>query len=206
MRRNSGIIVALLASLVFIGCSKGDATPGANGSPTNPVSGGPAGKVNIAANAGPDVVVDTFLNATKKGDEATATALLTTKAREETTKEGLVLDPPGTPTMKYKIAKVDYIDEKKDGAYVNSIWTDTDGSKEDSMEIVWVLRKQLDGWRIAGMAAQLTSEEPPVFLNFEDPVDVLRIKEKINQGDPSDGNAQPAPNTAQQPATNTPLR
>lgn len=210
MRRFCLLSVALLATAFVVGCgSKGGETPVAEntGSPVaaqNAVAtaNSPATQpvVSLPANAGPDVVISTFLNATRSGNEATATSLLTLKAREETAKQDLTLDPPGTPSMQYKIAKVDYPEDTKDLAYVNSIWTETQGEVQDSFEVVWVLRRQADGWRIAGMAASTVPEEPPVFLNFEDAADVARIKSQINQGEPSTEPAAAPANTATQPA------
>ena len=47
-----------------------------------------------------------------------------------------------------------------------------------SYEIVWALRQQTDGWRIAGMATQVTPAEAPIFLNFEDPDEMLASGKK----------------------------
>lgn len=208
MRRFSLSSVVLLAGLTFFGCNKsGDSMPAASipgdssQSPSALTNNHSAGTIKLPANAGPDVVVSTFLDATRAGNEAAATDLLTSKAREETAKEGLTLDPPGTPSMQYKIAKVEFLEDNKDAAYVNSIWTESQGDIQDSFEVVWVLRRQLDGWRIAGMAASTVPEEPPVFLNFEDPIDVVRIKNQISQGEPSGEPApqQPAATAAQNP-------
>lgn len=214
MIRHCSTYATLVAGLLLIsGCSKSEnpavTTGPSPGGPVTKVEGG-APKITIAPDAGPDLVVSTFLDATRSGNEAAATELLTSKAREETAKEGLSLDPPGTPSMKYKIAKVDYLEDNKEAAYVNSIWTETSEGREDSFEVVWVLRKQADGWRIAGMAAQNVPEEPPIFLNFEDPADVIRIKNQINPGEPlptgEPGATPAAANTAQNPNGTAPLK
>jgi hypothetical protein len=43
-----------------------------------------------------------------------------------------------------------------------------------------VLRKQPEGWRIVGMAAQL-DEDLPYFLNFEHPEDLYRKMQEAQQ-------------------------
>ena len=83
--------------------------------------------------------------------------------------------------MQYRIENVEYAEEIKNAAYVTSVWTDSaTGPTESPLEVVWVLRRQSDGWRIAGMAAQIDPGEPPVFMNFEEPNDVLRLKGQLD--------------------------
>jgi hypothetical protein len=122
----------------------------------------------------PDAVVRDFLTALRDGDDATAEALLTKKALEETSKRHLRVQPPGTPSARFQIGNVSYVTSDKRGAHVSSVWSEQDApGGELTYEIVWALRQQQDGWRIAGMATQVTNDGPPVFLNFEDPDDML---------------------------------
>jgi hypothetical protein len=115
--------------------------------------------------------VASFLKALREGDSRMAESLLTPKAREETAKRHLVVQPPGKPTATFEIGRVEYLSADRTGAHVQSVWTEDAGTV--SYEIVWALRRQDDGWHIAGMATQVVSNEPPVFLNFEDPDDML---------------------------------
>lgn len=142
-------------------------------------TGNSAKPLPVSSEDGPDEVVRAFLEAARAGEESTATQLLTDKAREETQREGLALDPPGTPSMKYEIGKVEYHEQDPHAAYVNSLWIETTLPTDDRFEVVWVLRRQSQGWRIAGMAAQMEANQSPVFLNFEDPQDVARIKSEL---------------------------
>jgi hypothetical protein len=57
-----------------------------------------------------------------------------------------------------------------------------------------VLRRQPEGWRVAGMAAVLLEGQPKQFLNFEDPEDMLRKREEAIAALQA-----PAVQTAQQP-------
>lgn len=150
--------------------------------------------------ATPGEIVAAFLNAARSGDDQTATLLLTSKARSETEREGLVLDPPGTPSMRFEIGKIEISPEDASAAYVNSVWSETETKSEQTFEVVWVLRKESQGWRIAGMAAETTAGTQPVFLNFEDPQDLLRIKSEVDgEPEPAVVNSTDTPHTARQP-------
>lgn len=188
-------ILFVLAS-VCLGCSKSPSVADAPEegvtespviyTPPVPSSGGfstlPAGSQPPATIAAPqttfpttpDAVVANFLTALRDGDDSMAESLLTKKALDETSKRQLQVQPPGTPSARFQIGKVSYVTANKRGAHVTSVWSEqgTTGS-ELSYEIVWALRQQQDGWKIAGMATQVTQNGPPVFLNFEDPDDML---------------------------------
>lgn len=137
----------------------------------------------VPLDATPDQVVAAFLEALRSGDEKRAAALLTDKARQETRRENLVVQPPGTPDAQFSVGDVKYVTEQKDGAHVTSIWTEKDEQGQpQTYEIIWILRRQPhNGWRIAGMATELVPGEPPLFLNFEDPKDMLSKWEQANQ-------------------------
>ena len=178
------LLMVGLASTLFAGCGQSTPAP--------PIAAGPASSSSAASDVpaaptrdvvqtpdlpdeSPEVAVDAFLKALREGDDLLAESLLTTKAREETAKRNLAVQPPGTPTASFSIGKVEYLSADKRGAHVNSVWTEQDQqSGSVSYEIVWALRQQADGWRIAGMATQVTPAEAPIFLNFEDPDEMLR--------------------------------
>lgn len=198
--------VAIVCSALFCSaCSRTVPSPSADSGGERPtlertaarVDGPAARPLPVSSEDGPDEVVRAFLDAARGGDDSTATQLLTDKAREETGRAGLALDPPGTPTMKYEIGKIEYHEQDPHAAYVNSLWLESQGPADDRFEVVWVLRRQSEGWRIAGMAAQMEAGQPPIFLNFEDTNDVARIKSEVG--------ADPGATVAETPDT-TPLR
>ncbi|MBM3998729.1 MAG: hypothetical protein FJ297_04140 [Planctomycetes bacterium] len=148
-----------------------------------------APEVAVSPETAPETVVTAFLDATRRGDDALAARLLSKKAVAETTRVGLAVKPPGTPTMKYAIARTEYPPEVPDGVYVHSVWSETSDSGEEQFDVTWVLRKQPEGWRIVGMAAQMVEDEPPFFLNFEQPEDLYR---KMREADAQTADAQTA--------------
>ena len=128
--------------------------------------------VDLSATATPEQVVEHFLSALQQGSDEQVTGLLTAKARTETAKHDLVVRSPGSPTAKFSVGALELV---SGGAYVNSQWSETsrDGISH-SFEIIWVLRKQANGWRITGMATRVAENEQPTYLNFENPQEMIR--------------------------------
>ncbi len=118
------------------------------------------------------------MQALSQGDADTVTQLLTEKARLETQKHQLAVQPPGTAEAQYEVGKVELVEG---GAYVNSVWSEPakDGNRQ-RYEIVWVLRSQADGWRVAGMAARIDANRELTYLNFEDPQEMLSKWESVD--------------------------
>jgi hypothetical protein len=199
----------LLVAVAFGGCSKKDTsapTVGAS-SPSNNLaaagnSSAPAPQpVAVPATALPDQVVSVFLNALRSGDSPTTESLLTSRARQELEKHSLSVDVVSAPNATYQVRPAEVLKADPNGAHVSSIWTEKFDDGEETYEIVWALRRQSEGWRLAGMAMQLIPGQAMQFLNFEDPEDMLKKKDEailaMQQQQP------PVAETAQQPAPPT---
>ncbi len=188
MTRAATLLGLVLSIGVWVGCNGSSTPPAAegNGSPESTAGGSapavaqaaPRKAVEVATDALPEQVVTTFLAALKAGDEATTAALLTTKAREETAKHQLDVAPQSAPGATYEVSAGKILADNPNGAHVSSVWTETYPDGTITYEIVWVMRKQPDGWRIAGLAMELIPGQPPQFLNFEDPADMLKKREE----------------------------
>jgi len=127
----------------------------------------------VAATDTPEKATHAFLEALRSGDDAKATQLLSAVAREKTAAVNRGLTPAASDTAKFKVGKVEYVNE--DGARVSTTWTDVDDDGQTSDDSpIWVLRRESGGWRIAGVAAEIFPGEPPLCLNFEDPEDMLK--------------------------------
>lgn len=161
-------IFAAFALVAWSGCQKPAATNAENGQPEGQAV---AGNVQIVANT-PDGAVLEFLNAVRSGDEATAGALLTDKARTEMEAANMYVQPPGSPNANFAIGQVE-LKPEHGGAHVSSTWSDvTPEGETKAYEITWILRQEDNGWRVAGMATQLVENMPRLILNFEDPADM----------------------------------
>jgi hypothetical protein len=178
-----GLVLGL--SVGIVGCGGGASEPAAGrttpateqaaGTPsgsaeTAPVQAAPA--VHVPADSGPDKVVSVFLDALKNGDTSTKASLLTTKALEETTKHEFEVNPQSAPNAQYEVHPPEFLQNNPNGAHVTSVWTETYEDGQITYEVVWVLRRESQGWRIAGMAIELIPGQPRSFLNFEDPADM----------------------------------
>lgn len=127
---------------------------------------------------GPAGAVYDFLEAVRKGDDTTAERMLTSQARKKTQEMNMVVSPPGSDTARFEIGKITMLDANR--AEVVCKWSDreADGTLRTD-EIIWLVRQEPEGWRVAGMAATVFPDQPPYPLNFEDPEDMLRQQEKI---------------------------
>ena len=137
----------------------------------------PGKPVAVPATAKPEQVMAAFLDALKAGDQATTASLLTQKALDETSKRQLSVCPEATPHMQYEISQAKVLADNPHGAHVAVRWTEKYQDGDVSYDVTWVLRKQPEGWRIAGMAMELIPGQGQEFLNFEDPDDMLAKQE-----------------------------
>ncbi len=160
--------------------------------------------VQVANTAPPDQVVQTFLDAMKHGDIATKANLLTQKAREETARENFEINPQGAAGAQFEVRPAEFLPENPNGAHVTSVWTETYPDGTIKYDVVWVLRRQAEGWRIAGMAIELVPGQPPAFLNFEDAADMAKKYEEAmaaSQPAAAEVAANPNENPAPSPGT-----
>ena len=198
-RKFIGSLVSLLCFSLALGCGgKAGDVPAAN----VPAAGEGAATTGVAGNATaqlPDSIVTQFLDSLRAGNREVAEGLLTKMARQETAKSGFRVEPPGTPGMSYAIGQTEYVTEAKDGAHVGSIWTEKLPSGEmNSFAVIWVLRLEPEGWRIAGLATPTEDSQPPIFFNFEDAADLEQKYQDAEAQVAGEGNppAEVAPGTA----------
>ena len=102
----------------------------------------------------PERAVAVFLDAVRRGDDQVASSMFTPLAREKTAELDIQVAPRGSDTAKFDVGEVQYLDEAQTGARVKSAWTDLDPEgKPRTDDIVWMLRRAADGWRVAGRDA-----------------------------------------------------
>jgi hypothetical protein len=110
----------------------------------------------------------------RTGNDDVAAKLLTATAREKTAALNHHVTPSASDTAKFTVGKPEYVGD--DGAKVPCTWTDfdPDDTEAKTTEAIWVVRKESNGWRIAGVAQRMFAGEPPLLLNFEEPEDMVR--------------------------------
>jgi hypothetical protein len=178
MCRTHGIALCVALLLIASGCSKSSGPGQSSATPQGSESASSAtGESNTTATTGgPAAAVAEFLEAIRTGNDEVATRLLSKAARQKNRR----VTPPASDTAKFTVGKVDMIGE--DGARVACTWTDLDPDRQSKTdEAFWVVRREADGWRIAGVAAQIFPGEKPVLLNFEDPEDMTRQQQWVRE-------------------------
>jgi hypothetical protein len=198
------ISAVLIGSLSLLGCKGQTASAPAGGTTETAATAATTATlaqpvtqpIAVPAAAAPDQVITVFLNALRTGDSPTTESLLTAKAREELTKHSMSVDVQSAPNAIYEIRAAQILADNSGGAHVSSVWTEKFDNGDETYEIVWVLRHQPEGWRVAGMMMQLLPEQQAQFLNFENPEDMMKKREEAMAALEA-----PAALTAQQPAS-----
>jgi hypothetical protein len=181
MLSRSSIFGLAAMGLLAFGCSKStdpgttQATPAAasNRADTAPATASPQDA---------KLVVTSFLDAIRKGDNEAATRLLTQVARQKAEKTGRCVAPAANDNAKIEVEDTVYPTPAHDIAHVPTKWIDLDESgKPRTDKATWVCRLEPEGWRVAGFAAYVFEGEDPLLLSFEDPEDMAKKQEWLKK-------------------------
>jgi hypothetical protein len=188
MLRNHGwLTVVTLAIIATSGCSKseGPATrAGTFAERQNQSAASFSPSANRANMGDPRAACYEFLEAVRTGNDEKAAKMLSSVAREKVDALNRRVTPQASDTARFTLGKVELVGE--DGARVESTWTDVDDDGQASTDTtIWALRREAEGWRVAGVAWTVFPGEPPLVLNFEDPEEMVKkqqwIKEEIRR-------------------------
>jgi hypothetical protein len=182
MERLARILISAcgLSRLIYLGFLCG--VVGCGQSETDATSTGPdADNLPAVASSTPEEAIHELMMAYKTGDDAKAAALLTEKARQETARTEKSVSPPGSPNMQFKVGEVQYIKESKDQAHVGCYISELgpEGEKYET-QVVWGLRKEAKGWRVAGIAMKPFPDLDPVLYDFENQDDMERKRALVD--------------------------
>jgi len=159
-------------ALLALGCNKSN-DPAAQ----QTTSGGAAASSPSASPQDLDakVVVASFLEAIRKGDNDMAMKLLTKVARQKAAESGKSVAPQPSDTARFEVIDATYPTAGHDIAHVRSTWTDIDETgKPRTDKATWICRLEPEGWRVAAFAAYVFEGEDPLLLPFEDPEEMAR--------------------------------
>ena len=166
------VLNVTFAISLFLGCtgsptSESASTDNSDDSAANtPAAGVDDGFVAIVPQkvyTDPTESVNDFLVAVTKGDDKTATSLLSYAAQRETWSNGLALTSDGFPGTRFKITDVESVSDIE--SHVQTTWED---ENKNTYPCVWLLRKEQHGWCIFAMATKFMDGAQPVILPFED--------------------------------------
>lgn len=183
MRRVLSILALTALTCWFAGCGGApQGSPDAANSASGPDASGTAASTLPAGASGPAGVVAQFYESLRTGNDAAIASLLTDKARAETSKSGLGIQSQASTSLSYEIGETEYVSDQRDGAHVKTTWKEPSADGQmTSTQVVWVLRKQTNGWKISGMATPVVEGELPLLFNFEEPEDMLQKKAFVEQ-------------------------
>jgi hypothetical protein len=180
-RKMHWLAISVLLTVLVSGCGKSAATDSSStaSNATDSVAAN-AGSESEAAHDGPAAAAREFLEALRTGNDERASKMLSAVARQKTAALNRNVTPPASDTAQFTVGKVDYVND--DGARVMCTWTDVDEQGQSKTDqAIWVLRREQEGWRVAGVAAEVFAGESPLFLNFEDPEDMFRKQQWVRE-------------------------
>jgi hypothetical protein len=185
MRHGRAVAMAVIVGLATLsGCSKPAGQDPTTGT-TDEASAGLGAVIPGCLNPpksldGPEGAVCQFLEAIRTGDDQKTEAMFVSQARQKIKELQIPVTPRGSDTARFQIGQVQYLGD--DGARVACRWTDLDRDGERRTdEMTWMLRKEGEGWRIAGMAATVFEGEDPLVLDFENPEEVVARLERLRE-------------------------
>lgn len=157
MRWKRWMLCLALLSVAALGCqgSGDDSAPPAEGESSETAN------ASTPQLEPPAAAVAEFLEAVRVGDDAKAASMFTPAARNQVAQLGYQVAPKKSDTATFQVGKVEYTEGGV--AQVSATWTDLNRSDD----MLWMLRSGPEGWRIAGMAATVFPDEPPLLLDFE---------------------------------------
>ncbi len=171
MRCPYRMLLAMTIAAALAGCGSSGDDPQAS---TSATTGGAQTEATATADD-PAIAVREFLQGIKDGDDQKVSQRMTKLSREKIGEQGFQIAPQASDTAKFEVGKVEYVGE--DGARVAATWSDVGPDQQmQSDNMLWVVRKDAEGWRILGMALDVFEGEPPLLLDFEKPD---QTKEKL---------------------------
>jgi len=189
MRCRHWMLLLVFLAVGLVGC-QGSTGPGENPAPANAEAqradgctqmGGelPRGESEHADpndTSKPAAAVSVFLDALRRGDDKKILDMYTVRAREQASQLNEHFAPRGSDTAQFQVGQVEHLPHGV--ARVASTWTDLDqDGQRHTLEFFWRLRREPDGWRVAGMEATPFPGELPLLLDFENLEETIR---KVN--------------------------
>ncbi len=138
-----------------------------------------------------EAVVSHFLDRIRRGGENhNAMTLLTDRAQAELQRIGQEVQPIGSPDAHFKVTRSTPMPidtaangENVTGRLVHCIWTEPAvpdqageaASEPQTYQVVWSVVQQKDGWKISGLVLEMSPNEPPMVLDFENGEQMAKI-------------------------------
>jgi hypothetical protein len=169
-----------LAATTLLAAGCGGSNNNSQGTPPTMSVNGPSTEDRTAFEA--KTVVNEFLNALRRGDDAKAKGLLTKLARQKVEAQGRTLGRGANDGVKIEADDATFPTPEHDIAHVPTRWIDQDATgKQRTDKATFICRHEEEGWRVAGYAAYVFEGEDPVLMNFEDPEDMAKHEQLLEE-------------------------
>jgi hypothetical protein len=183
--------IAVLSLALVTGCGSG--TPADEGQPSGD---GAATGDSASVVPSPTDIVSLFLDEVRRGgQDSRAQSLLTKRAQNELSRIGHTVQPIGSPDARFEVTRAEAVPGEPNAALVHSLWREPagDGALQD-FQVVWAVEKEAAGWRISGLAIEVSPNQPPQIVDFEDGNQMAKLL--TNEQETTAEAAPPAQNTA----------
>ncbi|MEM8911354.1 MAG: hypothetical protein AAGC97_06250 [Planctomycetota bacterium] len=156
------------------GCSQQKTAESSPSASAAPESGSPSAE-EVARS---EQVIGQFLDRIRRGGPTNdAQLLLTDKAQSELARIGKPIQPIGSPDASFRITRSEAAPATSDSSLparlVHCIWSEPNpdasvpAAPTLDYQVVWAVVRQPSGWRISGLVLEMSPEEPPLVLDFE---------------------------------------
>lgn len=113
-----------------------------------------------------------FTQAMTKDNQSAVLALLSERALKERLTRGKSFGPTAESMKDTDVilGNVQYLNDDKGtpvGAHVGTTWRPKGAAEGEGEQIAWVLRREANTWRVAGMISVVVQGYPPLVVNFE---------------------------------------
>jgi len=174
MRSNTRMLSLAFLAATIAGCGGSE-----DSEPADPAGEG-GDQAALSETAPPEAAIGKFLEAVRVGNDQKAAGMFTPLARERVAEMDIQVAPPGSDTARFSVGEVEFLAE--DGARVAATWTDLDeNGNPQTDDMTWMVRRESEGWRVAGMATVVFPGEPPLLLDFEKPEETFRKLELVRE-------------------------
>jgi hypothetical protein len=189
MQCRHGMLLLACLALICLGCrgsSDPSETPTENRAQTRdaqrPGPADQAGPATFQDTREPANAVAVFLEAMRRGDDKKVLEMYTERAREQVGQHLDSFGPKASDTAEFAVGQVTYPDQDKAVAHVASTWTDIDRyGQQYTLNFQWALRREAQGYRVGGVAAYPSPDEPPVLFDFENLEEAIRKAEALRE-------------------------
>jgi hypothetical protein len=127
----------------------------------------------------PDQVCREFIACLQKQDSLSAERFLTRTSAVNARKAKLTLESPGSETAKFEFSAPSFANNRKLIATVACKIVDRVDEQTTETEISWLLKRDGDAWKIAGMILAIDDQGNTDFYSFENPEDIELIKRNV---------------------------